>query len=197
MEEEKAIIRNYIKKTFPFEILKGVNNLDKDQVQKVVIQKILMDFEDEKTSKELREKLERIIEDFNKYFLSVFKSEIKEQEIKMKKVGIIRNFIKKEINLKISRGSNIDELEKKEIKENAKNKMLMPLRNEQVNMTERIRKQLEDIGDYFDEVFDTIFENEVNKIAEKRRKVVDENIYYFDRNLSNSKHRNTDKYLEM
>lgn len=193
MEEEKAIIRNYIKKMFPFEILKRDNKLEKHQVQEVVMQKILMDIEDE-TSKELREKLERTMRDFNKYFLGVFKSEIKEQEIKTKKVRIIKNFIKKEINLEISKGSNINKLDKKEIKENAKNKVLIPLRNEQVNMTEEIRKQLEGIVDYFDEVFDTIFENEVKKIDEKRRKVAGENIYCFKEKSPNTQYGN---FLEM
>lgn len=194
MEEEKAIIKNYIKKMFPFEILKRDNKLEKRQVQEVVMQKILMDIENEKTSKELREKLERTMRDFNKYFLGVFESEIKEQEIKTKKVRIIKNFIKKEINLEISKGSNINKLDKKEIKENAKNKMLMPLRNEQVNMTEEIRKQLEGIVDYFDEVFDTIFENEVKKIDEKRRKVAGENIYCFKEKSPNTQYGN---FLEM
>lgn len=76
--------------------------------------------------------------------------------------GIIKNYIKSVINSKMSKGIEIDELDREEIGEIVKNKILISSQDPKFINT-RVEAELKKVIADFDTLFETLFEEEIKE----------------------------------
>lgn len=79
-----------------------------------------------------------------------------------KEMGIIKNYIKVVINLKMSNGTEIDELDMEEIREIVKDKILSSSQNPKFINT-RVEEELKTVIADFDTLFRSLFEEEIKE----------------------------------